>query len=347
VGHLGAHHARIYAQHPDVDLIGVTDRDPGRARAVALELGCRVFPGPVALAQDVDLLSVAVPAQAHAEVAIPCLERGTAVLVEKPMAASLREAEAIAAAAAKSGTALMVGHVERWNGAWRRVRPRLKHPRFIEAHRLSSFGRRGLDVDVIFDLMIHDLDLVASLAESDLSQVAAVGVPVLTEAADIANVRLEYKDGLVANLTASRVSREKLRKLRIFQADAYFSLDFAERTAEVVRRTEPGVDPAPVEAASSGHPRHAGPRAHRRQGRPGAAHSRDRRFRRCGAEPASARAGGRIGLTCSGARRACGRGDRRGARITRAAAGGRDAGGGPFPLSAGAAMLDAPPRSRT
>jgi predicted dehydrogenase len=130
----------------------------------------------------------------------------------------------------------MVGHVERWNGAFRRIAGRIDRPRFIEGHRLASFAGRGIDVDVIFDLMIHDLDLVASFTTAALTQVAAVGVPVLTSTADIANARLEFADGLVANLTASRVSRERLRKLRIFQADAYISIDFAARSAEVVRR---------------------------------------------------------------------------------------------------------------
>jgi predicted dehydrogenase len=234
VGHLGAHHARIYTRLPGVALAGVHDRDPERARAVAAEVGCKAYASLAALAGELEALSVAVPAAAHAEVAIPSLERGVAVLVEKPMAASVAEAEAIRAAARSSGAPLMVGHVERWNGAFRRVRPLIDRPRFIEGHRLSSFAGRGLDVDVIFDLMIHDLDLVASLTPAALSRVAAVGVPVLTASADIANVRLEFEDGLVANLTASRVSRERMRKLRIFQANAYVSIDFAARSAERV-----------------------------------------------------------------------------------------------------------------
>ncbi len=249
VGHLGAHHARIYSQLPGVELVGVVDRDASRAAAVATETGCRVMSSVGELGLVVDALSIAVPAQLHAEVAIPCLERGVAVLIEKPMAASVREAEEIGRAASASGAPLMVGHVERWNGAFRRIAARIRHPRFIEGHRLSSFAGRGLDVDVIFDLMIHDLDLIASFTSAELTQVAAVGVPVLTTTADIANARLEFADGLVANLTASRVSRERLRKLRIFQADAYISIDFVARSAEVVRRNveaiaqDSGLDP--------------------------------------------------------------------------------------------------------
>ena len=248
VGHLGSHHARHYAQHADCELVGVSDRDRGRAEAKAHELGCRVFPDEVSLAAEVDALSVAVPAAAHAAAAIPCLERGVAVLLEKPMARSLAEADAILDSARKSGAPLMIGHVERWNGAFRRVAPRITHPRFIEGHRLASFGVRGLDVDVIFDLMIHDLDLVGALSSAPVERIMAVGVPVLTATADIANVRLELADGLVANLTASRVSRERMRKFRIFQSDAYFAIDFAARRAEVIVR-KPGATFPPGAAA--------------------------------------------------------------------------------------------------
>lgn len=236
VGHLGTYHARHYARLPQVELVGVADRDAGRAAAVAAELGVRVFSTPEALVAGVDALSVAVPAAAHAECAIPALERGKAVLLEKPMAPSVAAAAAIRDAARRGGSPLMIGHVERWNGAFRRVAAVIREPRFIEGHRLSSFVARGLDVDVIFDLMIHDLDLVASLTKAPVRRVIAVGVPVLTPSADIANARIEFTDGLVANLTASRVSRERLRKLRLFQADAYVSIDFAARAAEVVTR---------------------------------------------------------------------------------------------------------------
>jgi len=259
VGHLGAHHARIYASLPGVELVGVHDCDPRRAQAVAAALDCRTFAGARELGHAVEALSIAVPARAHAEVALPCLERGVAVLIEKPMADSVEAARALRDAAAASGAPLMVGHVERWNGAFRKLRDRIHRPRFVEGHRLSSFVGRGLDVDVIFDLMIHDLDLVASFSTAELRQVAAIGVPVLTTSADIANVRLEFADGLVANLTASRVSRERLRKLRIFQEDAYFSIDFAARTAEVVTRSPDGdlaLEEPPAGADPGGRLRH-------------------------------------------------------------------------------------------
>ncbi len=236
VGHLGAYHARHYARHPAVVLAGVADRDAARAAAVGAELGVRVFPSAEDLVAAVDALSVAVPAADHAACAIPALERGKAVLLEKPMAPSVAAATAIRDAARRGGAPLMIGHVERWNGAFRRVAPLIRTPRFIEGHRLSSFVARGLDVDVIFDLMIHDLDLVAALTPAPVRRVIAVGVPVLTASADIANARIEFADGLVANLTASRVSREKMRKLRLFQADAYVSIDFAARAAEVITR---------------------------------------------------------------------------------------------------------------
>ncbi len=248
VGHLGAHHARHYARLPAVELVGVADREVARAAAVAAELGVRAFPDANTLIGAVDALSVAVPAAAHAECAIPALERGKAVLLEKPMASTVAAAEAIGAAARRGRAPLMIGHVERWNGAFRRVAPLIAQPRFIEGHRLSSFAARGLDVDVIFDLMIHDLDLVSALAGGPPCRVAAIGVPVLTASADIANARIEFSDGLVANLTASRVSRERMRKLRLFQADAYMSVDFTARTAEVVTR-RPG---APAFAPEAG-----------------------------------------------------------------------------------------------
>jgi predicted dehydrogenase len=250
VGHLGTHHARNYQQLQGVELVGVTDRDRERARRTAAELGCQAFDDPRALARAVDALSVAVPAAAHAEAALPGLELGVAVLCEKPMARSRAEAERMLEAARKSGAPLMIGHVERWNGAFRRILPRISHPRFIESHRLSSFVGRGIDVDVIFDLMVHDLDLLGALSSSPVVKIMAVGVPVLTTSADIANVRLELEDGLVANLTASRVSREKMRKFRIFQPDAYLAIDFAARQAEVIIR-RPGVPPLSSETAAS------------------------------------------------------------------------------------------------
>ncbi|MGD8396998.1 MAG: Gfo/Idh/MocA family oxidoreductase, partial [Candidatus Eiseniibacteriota bacterium] len=166
---------------------------------------------------------------------------GRAVLVEKPLAAATGDAAAIVEAARRAGVPLMVGHVERWNGAFRALAPRLGRARFVEAHRLASFPGRGLDVDVILDLMIHDLDLVASLAAAPPVRVEAVGVSVLTDTADIANARLEFADGMVANLTASRVSREAVRKMRIFQDDAYLTCDFLRKTAEIYSK-RPGAE---------------------------------------------------------------------------------------------------------
>jgi len=236
VGHLGAHHARLYAGMDGVRLVGVCDLDHDRARAVAAAHQTTAIDDMAELVRAVDALSIAVPTSEHRAVAVPVLEAGVAVLLEKPMAARVEDATAILAAAERSGTPLMIGHVERWNGAFRSLTGAIGRPRFIEAHRLAAFPGRGLDVDVILDLMIHDLDLVLAVARAPLEGVQAVGVSVLTGTADIANARLEFGDGMVANLTASRVSREAVRKLRIFQDDAYLSCDFLQKSAEIYRR---------------------------------------------------------------------------------------------------------------
>jgi predicted dehydrogenase len=250
VGHLGNHHARLFARMEGVRLVGVHDIDAERAREVAAAHGTRVFDELEALLGEVAALSIAVPTNQHRQVAVPCLGAGVAVLLEKPMAAGVADAEAILAAARASGVPLMIGHVERWNGAFRALAPYVDHARFIEGHRLASFPGRGLDVDVILDLMIHDLDLVLSIARAPLGTVQAVGVSVLTGSADIANARLEFEDGMVANLTASRASREAVRKLRIFQDDAYLSCDFLQQSAEVYRR-RPGAEKLLADAAAT------------------------------------------------------------------------------------------------
>jgi len=184
---------------------------------------------------------VAVPTSARAAVVEACLDRGLAVLVEKPMAASLEEAEAMAAAAVSAGRLLLVGHTERFNPVVRAAAPRVRDPRFIETHRLGVFTARSTDVDVVLDLMIHDLDVILSMVQSPLRSVEAVGVPVLTPSVDIANARLRFANGCIANVTASRVSLKRERKLRIFQADAYLAVDYGERRVRICRR-EPDAD---------------------------------------------------------------------------------------------------------
>jgi predicted dehydrogenase len=244
VGHLGRHHARILASLAGVSLVAVVDADPERAHSVGRPLGARVVSGADSLIGEVDAVTVAVPTETHAEVALPFLERGIPVLVEKPLARSLGEADRLIEAAAASGTILAVGHTERFNPAVTAARVYVNAPRFIEVHRLGTFPERSLDIDVVFDLMIHDLDIVLSLVDSPVTSVEAVGVPVLTGRVDIANARLRFESGCIANLTASRISRDRTRKIRVFQSDAYLSIDYAAQEAEMYRlKREEGVRP--------------------------------------------------------------------------------------------------------
>jgi len=232
VGHLGRHHARILSTLPDVELVGVADRDLGRATAITAQYGGVADRDASAFLDRVDAAVVAVPTEAHLEVAAPFLERGISVLVEKPLAASLAEADLIIGAARRSGATLGVGHTERHNPAVTAARLLIDRPRFIEAHRLGTFPERSLDIDVVFDVMIHDLDVVASLVGTEVVSLEAVGVAVLTKRIDIANVRLRFANGCIANLTASRISRDRVRKIRFFQADAYISIDYASQEVE-------------------------------------------------------------------------------------------------------------------
>lgn len=235
VGHLGQHHARIYAAMEGVELVGVVDTNRARAEEIAQKFGTVAFHDPQALAGRVEAVSVAVPTEAHLAVALPLLEARTAVLVEKPLAASLEEADRLIAAAEQSGAVLAAGHTERFNPAIEAARPLIRSPRFIEVHRLGTFPERSLDIDVIFDLMIHDLDLLLALVGSEVVSVEAVGVNVLTPRTDIANARLRFASGCIANLTASRISRERVRKIRFFQHNTYVSVDYAAREVEAYK----------------------------------------------------------------------------------------------------------------
>jgi predicted dehydrogenase len=235
VGALGQHHARVYAQLPDVRLVGVHDVSAARAEEVAGRHGTRAFADFRVLLDAVDAVSVAVPTVDHHRVGLAALEAGKDVLLEKPMAATLAEADDLIRAAALRQVLLQVGHIERFNPAVAVLATHAARPRFIEVHRLASFSPRSLDIDVVLDLMIHDLDIVLSLDRSEPVQVDAVGVPVLTPRADIANARLRFASGLIANLTASRVSSEKVRKFRVFSPRTYVSLDLAARSATVHR----------------------------------------------------------------------------------------------------------------
>ncbi len=235
VGHLGRHHARLLGSLEGATLVGVVDAKPDRAREIAAACGARAVDSPADLLGQVDAVSIAVPTESHLEVALPFLERGIPVLVEKPLARDLAEADRMIAAAARAGTILAVGHTERHNPAVALAATRLANPRFVEVHRLGTFPERSLDIDVVFDLMIHDLDVVLSLVPGEVDAVEAVGVPVLTGRVDIANARLRFANGCIANITASRISRDRVRKIRFFQPDAYLSIDYAAQEVEMYR----------------------------------------------------------------------------------------------------------------
>ena len=242
VGHVGQHHARIYRELPEVELAGVADSDPARLQEIQAFLEVPGFQDYRELFGRVDGVSVAVPTHLHAFIARECLEHGVDVLVEKPLAETLKEAEELTDLATRQGRILQVGHVERFNAAVRALHRIIEAPGFIECHRLSPFPQRGTDVDVILDLMIHDIDIILSLVKSPVTQVSAVGVPVLTDRVDIANARIEFVSGCVANVTASRVSAERIRKIRVFQPDTYISLDYANQEIALYRRLP--ADPA-------------------------------------------------------------------------------------------------------
>jgi len=231
VGNLGRHHARIYHSLPHADLVAVVDTDHERAAEVAGRHGARALTGFRELIGLVDAVSVAVPTSAHEQVARPLLEAGIHTLVEKPVTRTLDEARSLIDLASRNGLVLHVGHSERFNPAVQAVRPLVTRPRFIECERLSKFAPRSLDVDVVLDLMIHDLDIILSLVSQPLQSVDAVGVAALTGQIDIASARLRFEGGAAANVTASRISMAPSRKLRIFQPHSYLSIDYA--TSEV------------------------------------------------------------------------------------------------------------------
>lgn len=250
-GALGQHHARVYASTPGARFVGAFDQQVARGREVAERHGGQGFGSLPELLAECDAVSVAVPTVDHLAVARAALEAGCDVLVEKPLAASLAEADALIAAAESAGRILQVGHIERFNPA-ADLLFRGGAPRFVEVHRLAPFTPRSLDIDVVLDLMIHDLDIVLALDGSEAIQVDAVGVPVLTPKVDIANARLRFASGLIANLTASRVSAEKVRKFRVFLPKTYVSADFVGREAVIYRLNDRNGQPdIEVERASA------------------------------------------------------------------------------------------------
>jgi predicted dehydrogenase len=230
---MGRHHARVYAALEAVRLVGVCDINRARAEAVAAEYHTTPYHDYRDLLDQVDAVSIAVPTESHSTIGGDFLRNGVSVLMEKPISRTLEEADDLIAAAEASEAILQVGHLERFNPAVRALAGIVTQPRFFEAHRLGVFSPRSLDVDAVMDLMIHDLDVITSLLRSEVVSISAVGVPILSPRVDIANARLEFADGCVANITASRISRERVRKLRFFQPHDYVSLDYTKQEVEV------------------------------------------------------------------------------------------------------------------
>lgn len=244
VGDFGRNHVRVFHDLPEAEIIGIHDADPERARQVAAEFSTRAFSDVRQLAEQIDAATVAVPTILHAEISSQLLDSGVDVLVEKPIASSLDEADDLIARAEKNGRILQVGHLERFNPAVVAVQKIVTRPLFFEVHRLGVFSPRSLDVDVVFDVMIHDLDVLLSLVNSPVRDIQAVGIPVLTDKVDIAHARIEFESGAVANVTASRVSTERVRKLRFFQAREYVSIDYTRQDVTRIRVVGEGSEPA-------------------------------------------------------------------------------------------------------
>jgi predicted dehydrogenase len=226
IGYFGQFHAEKYAKMEGVELVGVADMDGSRAREIAQRCRTQPFFRYTDLFQKVQAVSIAVPTPFHYSITKECFLQGIDVLLEKPISSTLEEADQLIRLAQSKGLILQVGHLERFNGALSGIEARVQHPWFIESHRLGPFSGRGAEVDVVLDLMIHDLDIVLSLVDSGVNQFQAVGFPILTHTSDVANARIEFENGCAASLTASRVSEEKIRKTRIFQPDEILSIDY-------------------------------------------------------------------------------------------------------------------------
>ncbi len=233
VGYLGRFHARIYASMPQVELVGVADINAAAAREVAEQYRCQAFTDPNALLGQVDAVSIVVPTSLHLAVARPFLEARVHMLMEKPLAPTYEESLALVELAERSGVVFQVGHLERFNAGIMALAERVTNPRFIEVDRLGTFVERATDVDVVTDLMIHDIDIVLALVRAPIASIAASGIPVVTDHIDIANARIEFENGAVANVTASRVSNKKLRHIRVFGDRHYYSLNYIDQKLEM------------------------------------------------------------------------------------------------------------------
>jgi predicted dehydrogenase len=240
VGYLGKFHAEKYAASPKAELVAVVDIDEKRAHEIGAPLGAEALTDCTGLAGRVQCASVAVPTRFHYQVARALIDAGIDVLVEKPLTADIAQARELVEAAQSKGVILQVGHLERFNPAIRRLEGVIREPKFVECHRLAPFVERGTDVDVVLDLMIHDIDVIASLVRAPVERVEAVGVPVLTDKPDIANARIKFANGCIANVTSSRVSIKRERKIRFFQPDAYISIDYDQRRAQIYHKPAPG-----------------------------------------------------------------------------------------------------------
>jgi predicted dehydrogenase len=235
VGHLGSLHAKMYAQIPTAQLVGVFDVDTEKAQKVAKEFKVHAYSQLDDLLANVEAVSIATVTQTHYDVAMQVIKRGVHLLIEKPITATIEHARALTERAETNKLKLQVGHIERFNPAILTLEPYNIKPLFIESHRLAQFNPRGSDVAVVLDLMIHDIDLILSLVKSKVTRIDANGVAVISDTPDIANARLQFENGCVANVTASRISQNKMRKMRLFQHDAYISIDFADGVSEVFR----------------------------------------------------------------------------------------------------------------
>jgi predicted dehydrogenase len=238
VGSLGQHHARIYASLPGAELAGIFETEAARASEISAKFACRRFASLDELGESCDAASIVVPTDRHAEAALPLLAKGCHLLIEKPLCASLAEAEQVLAAAQRQGCLVQVGHVEHFNPVMTFLEKEADHPQYITAERLATYQTRGTEVGVVLDLMIHDIGIVLALVKSPLARIDSVGINVLSKTEDIANARLQFENGCVANLSASRMSMRKSREIRVFQNDAYLSLDFMNQKGHLIRKSD-------------------------------------------------------------------------------------------------------------